>query len=55
MIKYLMMGVSMNYDSGSIAGSVWNFVVNVHAIDLYVLLMDEFIILVETLGSSGAF
>jgi hypothetical protein len=54
MIKSLMMGFSLTYDSGSVAGSVWNFVANIHAIDLSFLLIDEFVILVENPGSPGA-
>jgi hypothetical protein len=54
-IKSLVMGFSMTYDFGSVVGSVWNFVANIHSIDLFVLLMEEFIILVKNPGSLGAF
>jgi hypothetical protein len=47
MIRSLMTGFNLTLDSDSVAGSVWNLVVNICAIDLYFLLIDKRAMLVE--------
>jgi hypothetical protein len=46
-----MTGFSLTSDSGSVAGSVWNLVAKIYAINLSSLLADKLAMLFENLVS----
>ena len=47
MIRYLITVFNLTLDLGSVAGTIWNLVANIYAIDLSFLLVDKLAMLFE--------